>query len=183
LLLQQDAKKEQYDNYMAYTLTPDMSLLGYGSSGITQPPAPALVAKPTASTVLVNGKNIAFDAYNINGNNYFKLRDLAYALNGSAKQFEVSWDGAKNAISLTSGKVYTVVGGEMTGKGAGDKTPTSTSSKIYLDGKEVTFTAYNIDGNNYFKLRDIGQTFDFGVTWDGAKNTIVINTSVGYTPE
>jgi hypothetical protein len=40
-------------------------------------------ASPTSSTVLVNGKNVAFDAYNINGNNYFKLRDLAYTLNGT----------------------------------------------------------------------------------------------------
>jgi hypothetical protein len=150
---------------------------------VSPDPAPALTAKPTSSTVLVNGKNVAFDAYNIGGNNYFKLRDLAYSLNGSAKQIEVSWDGAKNAISLTSGKAYTAVGGEMTGKGAGDKSPTATSSKIYLDGKEVTFTAYNIGGNNYFKLRDIGAAFDFGVDWDGAKNTIVIDTGIGYTPE
>ena len=71
----------------------------------------------------------------------------------------------------------------MTGKGDGVKTPVPTKSKIYLDGEETQFTAYHIDGNNYFKLRDIGQTFDFGVTWDGAKNTIVIDTSIGYTPE
>jgi hypothetical protein len=32
-------------------------------------------------------------------------------------------------------------------------------------------------------LRDIGQALDFGVTWDGAKNTIVIDTTTGYTPE
>jgi len=147
------------------------------------PPSAGLVAKPTASTVLVNGENVAFDAYNIEGNNYFKLRDLAFILNGTEKQFEVGWDAANNAITLTSGKAYTPVGGEMTGKGTGDKRPTPTVSKIYLDGKEVQFTAYNIDGNNYFKLRDIGAAFDFGVTWDGAKNTIVIDTSIGYTPE
>ncbi|MCL1809634.1 MAG: copper amine oxidase N-terminal domain-containing protein [Clostridiales bacterium] len=142
-----------------------------------------LVAKPTSSTVLVNGSIVSFDAYNISGNNYFKLRDVAHTLSGTEKQYEVAWDAAKNAISLTSDKPYTAVGGEMTGKGAGDKTPAPTSSKIYLDGKEVSFTAYNIEGNNYFKLRDIGAAFDFGVDWDGANNTIVIDTSKGYTPE
>jgi hypothetical protein len=111
------------------------------------------------------------------------LRDLAFVLNGSAKQFAVGWDGAANAIALESGKAYTAVGGELEGKGAGNKTPTATTSKITLDGKEVKFTAYNIDGNNYFKLRDIGEAFDFDVTWDGAKNTIVIDTSKGYTPD
>ena len=129
-----------------------------------------------------NGEQVAFDAYNISDNNYFKLRDLAYILSGTEKQFEVAWDGANNAISLTSGKAYTALGGEMSGKGAGDKTPAATSSKILLDGKEVSFTAYNIENNNYFKLSDIGEAFDFGVTWDGANQTIVIDTSVGYTP-
>lgn len=142
-----------------------------------------LVAKPTASIVLVNGENISFDAYNINDNNYFKLRDLAFVLIGTEKQFEIGWNGAANAISLTSGEAYTPVGGEMAGKGSANKTPTPTNSKIYLDGEEVQFTAYNIDNNNYFKLRDIGQTFNFGVTWDGANNTIVIDTSADYVPE
>ena len=44
-------------------------------------PVSAVTAIPTASTVLVDGQNIAFDAYNIDGNNYFKLRDIAYVIN------------------------------------------------------------------------------------------------------
>jgi len=44
---------------------------------------------PTASDVLVNGEIIAFDAYNISDSTYFKLRDIAYVLNGTEKQFEV----------------------------------------------------------------------------------------------
>jgi len=139
-----------------------------------------IIAKPTAATVLVNGKNVAFDAYNISGNNYFKLRDLAYVLFGTVKQFEIGWDAANNAISLSSGQPYSAVGGEMQGKGVGEKIPIPTRSKIYLDGTEVQFTAYTIEGNNYFKLRDIGQTFDFGVGWDATTNTITIDTSTGY---
>jgi alpha-tubulin suppressor-like RCC1 family protein len=147
------------------------------------PTSPPLAAKPTASTVFVNGKPIVFDAYNIKDNNFFKLRDLAFVLSGSEKQFEPVWDGESNAIRITGGKPYTVVGGEMSSKGAETKMPTPTSSKIYLDGKEVSFTAYNIDGNNYFKLRDVAAAFDFGVSWNGADNTISIDTSTGYVPE
>ena len=159
-------------------------ILRVSDSGVTPPVTPTpdtVTAISSAQKVTVNGKDVAFDAYNINGNNYFKLRDLAFALTGSEKQFDVGWDGAKNAISLTSGKAYTVVGGELVGKDTGDKTGTPTASKIYLDGKEVSFTAYNIDGNNYFKLRDIGSTFNFGVDFDSATNTVVIDTSKGYT--
>jgi hypothetical protein len=159
-------------------------LLGFVKAETTPaPPAPALTAKPTSSTVLVNGETVAFDAYGIDGNNYFKLRDLAFVLNGTEKQFEVGYDGATKAIALTSGQAYTPAGGEMASKGSGSKTPTPTTSKITLDGEEIALTAYGIDDNNYFKLRDIGAAFDFGVTWDAAKNTIVIDTSIGYTPE
>ncbi len=138
----------------------------------------AIIATPTSSEVQVNGKSVSFDAYTIEGNNYFKLRDLAYALNGTAARFEVSWDGEKNTISLTSGKEYTAMGDDMAHKGIGNKMPTPTSAKIYLDGKEVQFTAYTINGNNYFKLRDIGKALDFWVDWDGINNRIVIDTAI-----
>ena len=143
----------------------------------------AQTAAPTKSTVLVNGKSISFDAYSINDNNYFKLRDLAQALSGTKKQFEVTWDNKKQAINLISNKPYTAVGGELA-KGDGTrKTAQTSTSEIFLDGKEVRLTAYTISENNYFKLRDIGEIFDFSVSWDGEKNTIVIDTSKGYTVE
>jgi hypothetical protein len=124
-----------------------------------------------------------FDAYNIGGNNYFKLRDLAIKLSGTEKQFEVGYDDATRAISLTSGKAYTPVGDEMASKGAGSQKAVFSTSKIMLDGADVNLAAFLIGGNNYFKLRDIGAAFDFGVTWDGERNTIIIDTSTGYTPE
>jgi ABC-type sugar transport system substrate-binding protein len=142
-----------------------------------------MTAAPTSSPVLVNGAQTPFDAYNIAGSNYFKLRDLAYALSGTPKRFEVGYDGATKAIALTSGQSYTAVGGEMGSSGAGNKAANPTSSKIYLDGSEISLTAYNIGGYNYFKLRDIGQALNFGVDWDGASQTVAIDTSRGYTPE
>jgi thiol-disulfide isomerase/thioredoxin len=139
-----------------------------------------LTATPTASKVIVNGAETAFDAYTINGNNYFKLRDLAYVINGTAKQFSVGWDNENNAISLSPGQSYIPVGGELERKDGGEKIPLPTDSKIFTDGKPASFTAYNIDGNNYFKLRDVGQTFDFSVEWDSGSSTIVIDTDKGY---
>jgi hypothetical protein len=139
-------------------------------------------ARPTASTVLVNGEQTAFDAYLIEGSNYFKLRDLAHALNGSEKQFEVSWDAAHNAISLTSGAAYTSVGGEMAvGVGRQNVQVISAMPAIYLDGEQISLTAYNIGGNNFFKLRDIMELFDVYVGWDNAANTIIIDTTKNYT--
>ena len=151
---------------------------------LTYVPEPQLPsATPTAAKVLVNGSEQAFDAYNIGGNNFFKLRDLAYVLNGTEAGFDVTYDNATKAIALFSGLPYTAVGGELTGKGAGEKPAMPTSSRITLNGADVYLTAYLIEGNNYFKLRDIGEVFDFGVAWDGTLKVISIDTSIGYTAE
>ena len=147
------------------------------------PPTAAVTAAPTASKVIVDGKTMEFDAYTINDNNYFKLRDVAVVVGDSAKQFEVTWNGEKNAIELISGQPYTRVGGELA-KGDGTaKAATLNTSTIYKDGVVVELTAYTINNNNYFKLRDLGQTFDFNVSWDGANNAVIINPSAAYTAD
>ena len=53
-----------------------------------------------------------------------------------------------------------------------------TWQNIYVDGEQVTMTAYNIGGSNYVKLRDIGQQVGFNVYWaDGVQ----IDTDAPYT--
>ena len=141
----------------------------------------AVTATPTAASVLVNGVAVKFEAYNINGNNYFKLRDLAKAVTGTDRQFEVGWNADKFAISLTTGKSYTSVGGELT---APSKTASVTAlfstASVYMNGVEISLKAYNINDNNYFKLRDVAEAIDFGVTWNAEKSTIAIDTTQGY---
>lgn len=140
-----------------------------------------LDALPTAAKVLVNGEEVAFEAYNINGSNYFKLRDLAMALNGSEKNFGVEWDAEANAIKLTSATEYVPAGNEL----ALSDNPViqraiATSSTIYIDSVEVTVTAYNINDSNYFELRDITRAFNIGVDWIEETQTISIDTSKDY---
>lgn len=137
-------------------------------------------AIPSYAKVIVDGNEISFDAYNINDNNYFKLRDLAFVLNGSAKQFGVEWNEEKNAINLVSASPYTAVGGEMAVGTGVNQQAMLTDSEIYKDNELVYVTGYNINNNNYFKLRDIAKLFDFCVTWDEATSTIIIDTTSSY---
>jgi hypothetical protein len=143
----------------------------------------AATAAPSASTVYVNGVPKAFEAYNIGGNNYFKLRDLAYVLSGTEKQFSVDYDNATKAITLTSGQPYVAVGGEMAKGDGKTKTATRTSSKVYFNGKELNLTVYNIGGNNSFKLRDLMQVLDVYVGYDNATKAITLDTRKKYEPE
>jgi len=140
-------------------------------------------AKYSNSRIMVNGKQVELEVYNIGGNNYFKLRDIAQIVSGTPKQFEVFWNGSKNSIELTSGKAYTPVGGELARGNGKDKTGIPCRSTIYKDGQKLELNAYTINDNNYFKLRDICRAFDIGVFWDEASRTVSIDTSRSYVEE
>lgn len=57
-------------------------------------------------------------------------------------------------------------------------TATPSSQTFYIDGRQVTMTAYLIGGSNYVRLRDIGQAVGFNVYWDG---TVQIESDKPYT--
>ena len=83
--------------------------------------ANTVTATPTAANVIIDGTAVNFTAYNISGRNYFMLRDVAYALNGTESQFDVSWTGR---INILLGREYSPVGGELS-VGAATSRPAS----------------------------------------------------------
>ena len=58
-----------------------------------------------------------------------------------------------------------VVGVTTTAYAAGIMAERSTH-RVFVDGREVQMEAYVINGNNYVKLRDIGEQVCFNVYWD-----------------
>lgn len=168
-------------------------------------------AKGTVLEIPVDGEEVVFEAYNIEGNNYVKLRDVAMALDDTDAQFNVTWDNTKKAIDMITGASYDAVGTELpvqkqldAEKAADEKrqqenpnmgfsmgysltrfypesqNASTNTAKIYLDGETVEMKAYNIGGNTYFKLRDLGQVLDFNVGWDAATQTVTLDTGKGY---
>lgn len=57
------------------------------------------------------------------------------------------------------------------------------TSPILLNGAPVEIEAYNINGHNYFKLRDIGKAVGFNVYWNAEDGTVQIETNRPYTGE
>lgn len=138
------------------------------------PAAPAAKAKavPSTAKMTVNGKEAAVHAYNVSDYTFFKLRDVAAVVTGTTANFEVGYDEQARTITLTKAAAYT--GKADTTALSGEKTALLSNQKVVLDGAEVELTAYNIDGYNYFKLRDLGAALGFEVTWDQAAKTIGI---------
>lgn len=52
------------------------------------------------------------------------------------------------------------------------------TNTMFLDGQQIKLKAYVINGNNYVRLRDIGEAMDFNVYWDGA---VQIDSDAPYT--
>lgn len=55
------------------------------------------------------------------------------------------------------------------------------SNRIFVDGTEVQMEAYVINGNNYVKLRDIGEAVGFNVYWDSTDRCVRIESDKPYT--
>jgi len=60
---------------------------------------------------------------------------------------------------------------------------TLSTNRILVDGQEVRLTAYNINGNNYVMLRDVGKTVGFEVYWDGDAKCVQVESGKPYTGE
>lgn len=123
-------------------------------------------------TVCLDGLKYNTVAYNIDDNNYFKLRDIAKILDGTIKTFDIKYDGATNSIDMLSFYDYTSVGGELTPGDGTERTAFSSSAFLTLDVVPIKATCYNIEGNNYFKLRDITDALDCRVEWDESTQMI-----------
>lgn len=57
------------------------------------------------------------------------------------------------------------------------------TNRIYVNGQEVHLTAYNINGNNYVMLRDIGKAVGFEVYWDSENGCVQVESGKPYTGE
>lgn len=129
-------------------------------------------------SLMVDGRVLNCEKYNINGSNYFKLRDLAYALNGSRSQFAVEFDRDLDAVRIHTGEHYTPTGGELAFAGE-DKSATAvpSSQSVLIDGTLAEgISVYNIGGNNYFKLRDLSGHLGFGVDYSAVSSLAIVNT-------
>ena len=73
-----------------------------------------------------------------------------------------------------------VVGVTTTAYAAGIMAERSTH-RVFVDGREVQMEAYVINGNNYVKLRDIGEQVCFNVYWDSDNGCVQVESGKPYT--
>ena len=130
-----------------------------------------------------DGKRVSCEVYDIGGDCYYKLRDVAMALRSTGSRFSVDWDGEKRAVRLTTGEIYEPIGGEGDLSG-GDRGATAVPSTqtLFIDGVETELRAYNIGGSNYFRLEDLGEALGFRTDYDEESDTAILLSKVWFEP-
>ena len=110
-------------------------------------------------------------AYLYNDSNYFMLRDI-----GKLTGFTVDWE---------DNKIYLIkdpTAQDFDSLSDIKKADTITKNKqTYVSGKTqyTDIDCLNIDGYNYFKLRDLEEAMDFDCDWDSVTNTVLLTLNNG----
>ena len=132
------------------------------------------------ANVTVDGIPVAFQVYTIDDYTYFKLRDIANALSGTRKQFDISWEESTASIEILRKTPYSsTTSPEAVGRYS-DAAATTSTAKLYCDGEMENITAYTINDYTYYKLRDLAKLLDMGITWDEDTFTIGMETKQSY---
>ena len=122
-------------------------------------------AEETAA-VTVDGEAAEVATANVGGQTYYRLRDLATAVNGTADQFNVEW---QDGVIVITGEAYTTAALAPAAEAAG----TAETLTLEVDGRTVTTSAAEINGNNYVPANLLAE---LGVTASVSDGTLAITT-------
>ena len=147
-------------------------------------PAGALAAEETAAKspcgLRVDGKPVSCEAYDIGGETWFKLRDVALALAGTGSRFAVSWDAEARAVTLTAGEAYEPDGSRAEAAPEDGAAAVPSGQTILIDGEKADLAAWNIGGHNYFRLADLAPVLGFEADYDEDSGTAIIRAGKLY---
>ena len=157
----------------------------------------------TTQAVTVNGEKVDFEGFNIEGFNYFKLEDVAAAVDKNVtfdgKTFTIEEAPAEETTAPTeateetpakeTAKATEATPAEETAKTteataeetakATEEAPAEEDAAVEEGTEETTDVEYSsieVEGVEYFKLRDLADIIGFGVDYDAATSTVVITT-------
>lgn len=125
--------------------------------------------------ILLNDKDVDIVHYNINGENYFMLRDVASILSGTKSQFNIKYDAQKNEIKIIKSESYfSLPDNEKKQENNQKMRAIKSNDKIYIEDKKIDIKAFKIDSRNFYRLRDIAKVLDFDLFYDNKTESVNI---------
>ena len=126
----------------------------------------------------VNGNSKIYYSYNIDGDNYYRLTDIAKALRDTNKSFDVIYDKDEDAIYILRRRNFQ---DESMSIYKYNDQAFDSESRLFIENREVIIPGVKISGHSYYNIRDIASILDFGVRLDPSDRSIFIDTNFEYT--
>lgn len=126
--------------------------------------------------VTLDGEEVMVGAYDVEGYNYLKLRDVAAILNGKKCQFDVGYDKPTKLISIELAKAYEKVEGDLAEIKDEKAKAIVSVKKILVNGEEKEVKTALINENNYMQLRDLGSLVGLNVGYDKVNKVIMLKS-------
>ena len=123
--------------------------------------------------VTLDGEEVMVGAYDVEGYNYLKLRDVAAILNTKKCQFNVGFDKPTKLITVELAKGYEKVEGDLAEIKDEKAKAIVSVKKILVNGEEKEIKTALINEYNYMQLRDLGSLVGLDVKYD-AKNKVIM---------
>ena len=126
--------------------------------------------------VTLDGEEVMVGAYDVEGYNYLKLRDVAAILNGKKCQFDVGYDKPTKLITVELAKGYEKVEGDLVEIKDEKAKAIIRVIKILVNGEEKEVKTALINENNYMQLRDLGSLVGLNVGYDNVNKVIMLKS-------
>ena len=126
--------------------------------------------------VTLDGEEVMVGAYDVEGYNYLKLRDIAAILNGKKCQFSVGYDEPTKLISVELAKAYEKVEGDLAEIKDEKAKAIVSVKKILVNGEEKEVKTALINEYNYMQLRDLGSLVGLNVGYDNVNKVIMLKS-------
>ena len=149
----------------------------------------AIEVMSTTQAVTVNGEKVDFEGFNIEGFNYFKLEDVAAAVDKNVtfdgKTFTIEEAPAEEEAVVEEGTEETPAETEAPTEATEETAETTEEAPAEEEAAveegteeatEVEYSSIEVEGVEYFKLRDLADIIGFGVDYYAATSTVVITT-------
>jgi len=133
-------------------------------------------AARSSNIIRINGTRTPLRAYEIDGDTYINLFEVAVALSGSANQFALRWDEKSKSLYVIDGVPQAGIGLNLSRVIKETSRATPVEINIILDGETVSVSVFDIANEYYFDLRGVARVLDFCVNWYTSENIIEINT-------
>ncbi len=106
--------------------------------------------------ITLDGEEVMVGAYDVEGYNYLKLRDVAAILNTKKCQFNIGFDEPTRLITVELAKGYEKVEGDLAEIKDEKAKAIVSVKKILVNGEEKEIKTALINEYNYMQLRDLG---------------------------